>query len=288
MSLVRTNQAVRFLFLAWMCLVPAIADDPPGRIGSVGPDVGSAANSAPDQTPNASAPAAPANDPDKLKVAIYPLFGWLPFLSSSANLPPPAGNVGGGSLIANPNTSLNGAAAFALDVTFKKWVFEGQGLFGSLSATRSSPYAKLTGSIDYGDFFVGHGIGKGFSVLGGFRRLAVGFDATVGDQPTFSRKPGVWDPLVGIEWRRTLGRKFYAQARFDGGGFGVGSDVDLDAQVRLEWRFVKHFGTVIGFQALHNGFSGTASVTAADTTVTRPWNYHQTLYGPLLGFGIYF
>ena len=161
-------------------------------------------------------------------------------------------------------------------------------MFGTLSATKSSPYAKVSTSIHYGDFFRGYQIGKGFSALGGFRRIALGFDATVGNQPTFSRNPGVWDPLLGVEWRRILGRKFFVQARFDGGGFGVGSDVDLDAQGRVEWRFVKHFGAALGYQVLYNRFSGTVSDTVLNTTVTHPWNYHQTMYGPILGLGIYF
>jgi hypothetical protein len=284
------NPAVKLLFLAWMCLMPAIADDVPGPDGSAGPDAGSAADFVPDQAANAGAAAAAASDdPDKLKIAIYPLFGWLPFFSSSVSLPtPPGGGAGGGNLIANPNTSLNGAAAFALDVTVRKWLFEGQGMFGTLSATHSTPYAKVAASIHYGDFFAGHQIGKGFSLMAGFRRIALGFDATVGDLPTFSREPGVWDPLLAIEWRRTLGRKIFVQARFDGGGFGVGSEVDLDAQARLEWRFVKHFGVVVGYQALYNRISGRVSETIVDTTLTHPWNYHQTLYGPLLGIGIYF
>ena len=282
--------ALKFLLLTWMCLAPAVADDLPGADGSVAPDPGSVADFVPDPSPNASASATQTNDESgKLKVAIYPLFGWLPFFSSSVNAPPPVGgSVGGGNLIANPNTSLNGAAAFALDVSFKKFLFEGQGMFGTLSATRSSPYVKVSTSLHYGDFFGGYQIGKGFSALAGVRRMALGFDATVADLPTFSRHPGVWDPLLGIEWRRTLGRKFFVQARFDGGGFGVGSDVDLDAQGRVEWRFVKHFGVVLGYQVLHNRFSGTVLDTVANGTLARPWNYHQTMYGPLLGFGIYF
>lgn len=281
---------MKLLFLAWICLAPAIADDIAGRGGSTRLDSGSAADLGPDQAPNASTPAASANDdPDKLKVAIYPLFGWLPYFSPSVSLPPSSGGgIGGGNLIARPNTSLNGVAAFAVDVTVRKWLFEGQGMFGTLSATNSSPYVKVSASVHYGDFFVGHQIGMGFSALGGFRRIALGFDATLGALPTFSREPGVWDPMLGIEWRRTLRRKFFVQGRFDGGGFGVGSDVDIEAQGRVEWRFVKHFGAVLGYQVLYNKFSGTVSGTVVNTTITYPWNYHQTAYGPILGVGIYF
>ena len=121
------NSVITFLFLAWMCLVPAIAADPRPPDGSAGPDPPSAADFVPDPVPSASAPAAQTNDdPKKLKVAIHPLFGWLPYFSSSVNAPPLlGGSVGGGNLIANPNTSVNGAVAFALDVSFKKWLFEG-------------------------------------------------------------------------------------------------------------------------------------------------------------------
>jgi hypothetical protein len=269
-----------FLILALMWLVPGFAAESPER---------SPADSSPDQPSNASAQAtAPAriDDPGKLNVAIYPIFGWLPSFSSSVKLPPLTD--GGGDIGGTTDRSINGAVAFAAGVTVNKWLVEGEMTFARVSSARTSPLLEVSTTLTYGDLFVGRYVGKGFYVLGGVRRMALEFDVKVASLPSFSRKSGLWDPLVGVEWRRALGRKVLAQVRVDGGGFGVGSDVDMDAQARLEWRFVKHLGAVIGYQALHTRTSGTISRTGLNTTATYPWSYHQTFVGPIVGIGIYF
>ena len=38
---------------------------------------------------------------------------------------------------------------------------------------------------------------------------------------TFERKPGVWDPIVGLAWH-TQRRHYEVHALFEGGGFGAG------------------------------------------------------------------
>jgi hypothetical protein len=247
-------------------------------------DTPAAVDAAPDQAPGGSA-AAP--DPDRLHVDIYPLFGWLPFYSSSFTVPP-LPNGGGGSIGGGTNAHLSGAWELALSVTYKKFLIEGEGMFANVTATRDTPYADGSAHLNYGDVFLGWKVGKGFYPLVGVRRMALDFSATVLNAPTFQRKPGFWDPLIGIEYRKQLKHKFNVQGRFDIGGFGAGSTVDLDAQFRVEWRFVKHFGTILGYQVLYNKLEGTVNQQVLNTTINYPWDYAQTFHGPILGFGIYF
>jgi hypothetical protein len=260
------------LVLATACLFTAAAEEVPSQQ----PSGAATQTSAPTRL----------DDPDKLSVAIYPIFGWLPSFSSSVDLPPLTD--GGGSSSGTTDRNFDGAVAFAGSVTVKKWLVEGEVTFVKASSTRTTPYLEVNTTLDYGDLFVGRYVGKGFYALGGFRRMALEFDVKVASLPPFSQKPGVWDPLVGVEWRRALGRKVMAQARFDGGGFGVGSDVDLDAQARLEWRFIKHVGAVVGYQWLHTRTSGTISRSGTIAPGDYPWTYRQTFMGPIVGVGIYF
>ena len=54
---------------------------------------------------------------------------------------------------------------------------------------------------------------------------------------------------------------------------------------RLDWHFVKHLGTTVGFGAEHFSVSKTL---LNDTVFARTLTVSPTTYGPLLGIGIYF
>ncbi len=45
----------------------------------------------------------------------------------------------------------------------------------------------------------------------------------------------MWDPLVGIAWHRER-KHLDWHGVFEGGGFGAGSDVDLSATFRVDWK----------------------------------------------------
>ncbi len=88
------------------------------------------------------------------------------------------------------------------------------------------------------------------------RRLALKYKIEIGDQPDFQRKPGVWDPLVGLAWHR-VGEKLEVHAMFEGGGFGVGTDVELSGGLRLDWKPFEHFGFTGGYNFLYFKLSNT-------------------------------
>jgi hypothetical protein len=326
MSRLGVQRVGKFLILAMTFVVPALAAEKVGvppqsdvsASTSAAPEPSSAAESAsatadlptadlevteplaaeaPEAEPaTGSAAAATATadtssqtNPDKkLYVDIYPIFGWIPFFSSNFTVPPLPGGGGGNSIGGSTAFSLNGAAVFALGVRYKKFLFDGEGMFAGVSAKRDSPYVHASTKIDYGDMFIGYDVWKGVYAIAGVRRLAIDFQASVLNAPTFARKPGIWDPLVGVEWRKQLPHKFDVKTRFDIGGFGVGSYVDLDAQALLEWRFFKHFGMALGYQVLYDELKGTVNETILNQTITHNWSYAQTFHGPILGIGIYF
>jgi hypothetical protein len=118
-----------------------------------------------------------------------------------------------------------------------------------------------------------------FYVTGGIRRLALKYDIVLGTLPEFSRKPGVWDPLVGVAWHRVR-PKVEWHASFEGGGFGVGSDVDLGGQVRIDWKPVRHFGLTAGYSF--------AYLKITDTVLGREVTVKPMLNGPAFGIGLYF
>jgi hypothetical protein len=69
-------------------------------------------------------------------------------------------------------------------------------------------------------------------------------------------------------------------ASFDGGGFGVGADVDLGAGVRIDWKPVRHFGFAVGYNFLY--------LKVTDEGPRRTVIVKPTIHGPAVGIGFYF
>jgi hypothetical protein len=113
----------------------------------------------------------------------------------------------------------------------------------------------------------------------GVRRMALKYEIQLGDRE-FSRKPGLWDPLVGVGWHHAAGNKLDVHATFEGGGFGVGSDTDISTALRLDWKPTTHFGLTGGYSLLY--------FTLSNTIGDRTFTAKQTLHGPIVGLGLYF
>jgi hypothetical protein len=58
-------------------------------------------------------------DPNKLNIAIYPIYGWAPIFGAHVNLPNTPSTPGGGG--GSTNSSLNGAAMAGFTLQKKKW-----------------------------------------------------------------------------------------------------------------------------------------------------------------------
>jgi hypothetical protein len=218
-------------------------------------------------------------DPDKLKVVIYPVLGWAPIMGAHVRVPDTPSTPGGGS--GNTNSSLNGAALFGFTIQKDKWYGEANAMWGGMTASRTSPHLNVDVNAVFAGGLVGYKVYRDFYFTGGFRRLALDYDITLGTFPSFKRKPGVWDPLIGVLWNRQLSKKWTAKVNAQGGGFGVGADVDWSVLGTADWQFAKHFGLTMGYGVLH--FSVSDSVPQLGTLKVS-----QTLNGPQFGFGIYF
>ena len=227
---------------------------------------------------NASAPPEPSR---QWHTTIYPILVWVPLdTSASVSVPPPSGGSGGPTTGEILDSRFDGAYFGGLTVTNGVWRIDADGMWLAFGGDRPErPFLKLDYTIIYGSGKVGRRIARDLFVTGGFRRIALDYDITLADLPQLSRKPGLWDPLIGIGWHR-VGEKVEWHASFDGGGFGVGSDVDLGAGVRVDWKPVKHFGLTGGYSLLH--------LKISDDVLSRTVTLKATLHGPAVGIGLYF
>ena len=221
--------------------------------------------------------------PNAWKFIVYPVYAWVPFFSSSVTLPTIPSPPGGGAPVTPSGTtsgSFDGAAFAGAEIYKGKWSGMFTFLYAGLSATRTLPKVTLTTDFIYGQAMVEHQVYKGLSLGGGFRRMALDLTATVGSYPSVGRTPGFWDPLLSATYHKQLNKKWRVSGHMDGGGFGVGSDLDIGAAAYADWRFAKHFGMTMGGAYLH--------FENSNTVLTKTLTIKPTMYGPTFGFGIYF
>jgi hypothetical protein len=233
----------------------------------------------PGQAARAQGGASGGDTQDGWDVAIYPVLAWVPIsIGIDVDIPPIDGGAGGAGQIID--SRFDGAFFGGLAASNGEWRIEGYAIWASVGGDRPDrPFLTVDLDLIYGDGKVGRRVAPDFYVTGGVRRLAVDYDITLGDLPRLSRKPGVWDPLVGIGWHRQ-GPTVEWHASFEGGGFGVGADVDLGATFRVDWKPVRHFGLTAGYNFLH--------LKVSDSVAGRTVTLKPTLHGPAVGFGLYF
>lgn len=215
------------------------------------------------------------------KIAVYPVLAWLPLtINIDVDIPPVSGGGDGGGSGDILDSRFDGAFFGGIAATNNVWRIEGYGLWAGVGGDRPDrPFLQVDVDLLYGDAKVGRRIGPDLYIKGGVRRLAFDYDVTLGDLPRLSRKPGVWDPLIGVGWHR-VGDTVEWHANFDGGGFGVGADVDLGASVRVDWKPIPHFGLTAGYNFLY--------MKVSDTVASRDVTLKLTLHGPAAGIGFYF
>jgi hypothetical protein len=213
------------------------------------------------------------------QVAVYPVLVWLPLgIDIGVEVPPDDGGGGDrdGSIL---DGRFDGAFLGGVSATNGRFRIDADFIWAGVGGDRQRPLLTVDADIVYGHGAFGVAVAPNWFITGGVRRLALKYDVTIGNLPTFEREPGVWDPLIGIGWHRP-GNRVDWHVTFDGGGFGVGSDVDLSGTVRLDWRMASHFGLTAGYNFLY--------FKVSDERLGRTFTVKQSLHGPLLGLGIYF
>jgi len=218
---------------------------------------------------------------DGWNVGIYPVFGWIPLgIDIKVDVPPfDDGDGGGAGQIADGR--FDGAFLAGFYVSKGLFRVDGDGMWAGVGGDRiERPRLTVDADVIYFHVTGGVKIAKDVYAIGGLRRLGLKYDIVIADFPTFERKPGFWDPVVGIAWHREGARRLEVHATFEGGGFGVGSDVEWAGMFRLDFKPVRHFGITGGYNFLY--FKG------EDTVRNRTFRVEQTLHGPLAGIGVYF
>lgn len=216
---------------------------------------------------------------DGWNVALYPLLGWIPLgIGAGIDVPPFDGGAGGAGDVMDHR--LDGALFGGVSISKANWRVDANLMWIAFGGDRvEAPAFSLDTDVVYGHGSFGVRIVPDLYASFGVRRLATRFDVKFANQPNFERTPGLWDPLLGLGYHR-LRRNLDVHAVFEGGGVGMGADVDLGGAVQLDFKPVRFFGISAGYNVLYLKISDDEH----DTTFT----VHQTLHGPVIGIGFYF
>lgn len=212
-------------------------------------------------------------------VGLYPVFVWIPLgIDIDVGLPPDEGG-DAGSIV---DSRFDGAYFGGLYASRGWFRTEVDGVWAAIGGDRvDRPELSVDADLIYFHANAGVRIVPGLFGTAGVRRLALKYNIRLADFPEFERTPGFWDPVVGVSYHyEGEGRPLELHAAFEGGGFGVGSDVEYGLTARVDWKPLSHFGLTAGYNFLY--------FKVTDTLLTRELRVEQTVHGPLIGIGIYF
>ena len=214
------------------------------------------------------------------KFSIYPILAWVPTnIGIDVNVPIEGGG-GGGIQGEIADSRFDGAFLGGFSATNGTWRVDTDFVWAGVGGDRpDSPNLTVDADLFYGHGSIGRQVYKELFVTGGVRRLALKYVIQIADQPEFTRKPGLWDPIVGVAWHH-VGDKVEFHGLVDVGGFGVGSDSEFATSLRMDWKPIRHFGLTAGYSYLRLKFSDELAGKTLEAT--------QTLSGPMLGIGLYF
>jgi hypothetical protein len=217
------------------------------------------------------------------KVSVYPVLAWIPInIGIEVNVPIDIEGGGGGSVERGKilDSRFDGAFLGGFAATNGLVRIDADVLWAAVGGDRpDSPELTVDADVIYGRGTVGFRLYKDLFAHGGVRRFALKYDIQIADVARFTRKPGLWDPIVGIGYHH-VGEKFEVHGVVEGGGFGVGSDSEFAAGIKLDWKPVRHFGLTGGYNYLQFKFKHDAA--------NRTLEVKQTLSGPVVGIGLYF
>lgn len=194
-------------------------------------------------------------------------------------------NASAGDVLSNLKSGFLGRAA----ISYNRWFLGPDVMYIGLggSSTLTSPGNRVSIPVDVSadqwaaELNSGYHVNEHFSVLTGVRYNNITsrfqFQGPLGTVQSNSGSFTWWDPFFGAEGELPLGKKFSASARFDIGGFGVGSRVAVNAEPLLNYRFNRIFSSSVGWKFIYQNYKNTVAGFEYDLlTQGRFWDLRSS------------
>ena len=150
------------------------------------------------------------------------------------------------------DSRFDGAYFGGIQATNGRFRIEGDGLWAAVGGDRpDTPVLEVDADAVYFHAAASVRVVNDLYLGAGVRRLALKYNIRLGDLEPFERKPGLWDPLVGVSWHSYPNDSFEFHANFDVGGFGVGTAFETSTGARVDWKPFRHFGLTAGYSLLY-------------------------------------
>jgi hypothetical protein len=162
-----------------------------------------------------------------------------------------------------------------------KWAFGADYIYLNVTPSADKPPATLDLKQTIFELNVGYEIQPGLELLGGIRGVDIKSVVTfnLGPNPTVNSSADWVDPIVGLDYRRSLSQKWVFYGRGDIGGFGVGSDLTWQLGAYFGYQPSKNWNLFGGYRHL--------SFDYKDDNANQ-FFYDIDISGPLLGVGFKF
>ncbi len=235
-------------------------------------------------------PSAPQTSSSGIRVTIFPILVQAPIFGAKVDLPAIGGGGGEeGEVSGRTDVSFDAAYMTGFQIEANRWFAEVNGTWAAISATADAPRVAFDTDTVFFGVRGGVRLFDGVSATVGVKHISSTIDATLtlpnlGATVQGHVEPGLWDPMVGVDWR-ARGNRWDLEANFQGGGFEVGTDVDLSGAIVASRHFGRHVDLRLGYQALYY------KLTVADVNIgrfSRTFVSEQTMHGPSVGLGIVF
>lgn len=190
-------------------------------------------------------------------------------------------NASAGDVLSNLSSAFMGRAA----VSYNRWFTATDVLYMGLGGTGNLPGPASIGVNASADQWAaeaqaGYRIDRRINVFGGVRynnlTSRFNFQGPLGIVRSGSFT--WWDPFFGAQGELPLRKKLSVSARFDLGGFGVGSHVAVNAEPMLNYNFNRRFSSSFGWKFFYQDYKNT----------TNNFEYDMLTQGPFLGLTIRF
>ncbi len=136
-----------------------------------------------------------------------------------------------------------------------RWAILGDFIFMGLGS--SGPFQNISSSIDVDQYIGEFGVayrfgerGKSISLFVGGRYTDIESVIRVGNQFSVNKRVDWLDPLVGTRFDLGITEKISMLGRIDFAGFGIGSDLTVNASAMFGYQFKENMVIYIGYRVI--------------------------------------
>jgi predicted porin len=163
-----------------------------------------------------------------------------------------------------------------------KWAFNLDYIYLNVTPSADKPPADVDLKQTIVEASAGYELRPELDLVAGIRYVDIDVNATINltpKPPSLAAADDWIDPVIGLDYRRSMSDKWRFYGRADVGGFGVGSDLSYQLAAYFGYMPSDRWNLYAGYRHLDFDYKSDND---------KKFFYDVTLSGPLAGFGYHF